>query len=328
MKDVATSLRLWSVVTEAGSRQRTAMKIGIVGLGKMGLNMALRLLDGAGNGATRHEVAAYDHHEENLEQLKQHGGEPAKDLGDLVSKLSAPRCVWLMIGAGKATERALQELAPQLSPGDIIIDGGNANYHDSKRRAQWLEPQGIRFLDAGTSGGIWGRKIGYCLMVGGNADAFKVMEPVFKALAPPDGCLYVGPAGAGHFTKMIHNGIEYGLLQAYAEGFELLEKSDYELDLHRIAHLWNQGSVVRSWLLELAELTFEKNGNLEDVLDYVEDSGEGRWTVEEAIHKSVPAPVITLSLLARFRSRQESSFSAKFIAALRNEFGGHVVKKA
>lgn len=298
------------------------MKIGIVGLGKMGLNMALRLREGG------HDIVAYDHHAENLDVLTKAGGSSAKDLTDLVQKLEAPRCVWLMIGAGKATERALQEVAPQLSPGDIVVDGGNANYHDSKRRAQWLEGQNIRFLDAGTSGGIWGRKVGYCLMIGGDAGAFKHLEPVFKTLAPPDGFLHVGPAGAGHFTKMIHNGIEYGLLQAYAEGFELLEKSDYDLDLLKVAHLWNQGSVVRSWLLELAELTFEKNGDLEDVLDYVEDSGEGRWTVEEAIHKSVPAPVITLSLLARFRSRQESSFSAKFIAALRNEFGGHAVKKA
>ena len=299
-----------------------AMKLGIVGLGKMGLNMALRLREGG------HEVAAYDHHIENLTALADAGGSPAKDLSDLVRQLPAPRIVWLMIGAGKATERALQELIPQLSKGDVIVDGGNANYHDSRRRAELLQTHGIQFLDAGTSGGIWGRKLGYCLMIGGDAQAFARLEPIFKTLAPPDGYLHAGPAGAGHFTKMVHNGIEYGMLQAYAEGFELLKASDYELDLGKISHLWNQGSVVRSWLLELAERAFAHNGDLDAIRDFVEDSGEGRWTVQEAIDKSVPAPVITLSLIARFRSRQASSFSAKVIAALRKEFGGHAVKSA
>lgn len=298
------------------------MELGIVGLGKMGLNMALRLLEGG------HKVIAYDHHPENLNILTKNGGQPVTSVAALVKAVTPPRCLWLMIGAGKATESTVQELAKILNQDDILIDGGNANYHDSVRRAELLKPHGIYFLDVGTSGGIWGRKLGYCLMIGGDKEPFTRMEPVFKSLAPKDGYLHTGPAGAGHFTKMIHNGIEYGMLQAYAEGFELLHASDYELDFGKIAHLWNQGSVVRSWLLELAELTFKKNGKLEDIEDYVEDSGEGRWTVEEAISKSVPAPIITLSLLARFRSRQESSFGAKFIAALRNEFGGHKVKKS
>lgn len=296
------------------------MKLGIVGLGKMGLNMALRLRAGG------HAVAAYDHHIENLNVLTEHGGSAAKDLADLVRQLAPPRVVWLMIGAGKATERALHELIPLLSRDDIVVDGGNANYHDSRRRAELLQQHGIRFMDAGTSGGIWGRELGYCLMIGGDAKTFAHLEPIFRTLAPTDGYLHVGPAGAGHFTKMIHNGIEYGMLQAYAEGFELLKASDYSLDLAKIAHLWNQGSVVRSWLLELAERAFAHHGDLEAIRDFVEDSGEGRWTVQEAIDKSVPAPVITLSLIARFRSRQPSSFSAKVIAALRKEFGGHAIK--
>lgn len=297
------------------------MRIGIVGLGKMGLNMALRLLAGG------HEIAAYDHHQENLDKLKEHGGIPTQGLKELVQALPAPRVVWLMIGAGRATERALTDLLPMLSPDDIVVDGGNANYHDSARRAEQLLAHKIHFVDVGTSGGIWGREVGYCLMIGGERKAFERIEPVCKTLAPEDGYLHVGAAGAGHFVKMIHNGIEYGMLQAYAEGFELLHASDYNVDLYKVSHLWNRGSVVRSWLLELAELTFQKNGKLESIRDYVEDSGEGRWTVAEAIEKNIPAPVITLSLLARLHSRQESSFSAKFIAALRNEFGGHSVKK-
>lgn len=297
------------------------MRVGIVGLGKMGLNMAIRLLEHG------HEVAAYDHHVENLDAMAQHGGVPTKGLAELVKALPAPRCVWLMIRAGEATEKAMRELIPMLAKGDLIVDGGNANYHDSARRAALLAEHGMEFLDVGTSGGIWGRKLGYCLMIGGSDRAFARAEPLFKSLAPPDGYLHVGAAGAGHFTKMIHNGIEYGLLQAYAEGFELLHGSRYQLDLQKVSHLWNQGSVVRSWLLELAENAFERHGDLAEIRDYVEDSGEGRWTVEEAIAQSSPAPVITLSLLARFRSRQEHSFGAKFIAALRNEFGGHAVKK-
>ncbi len=299
------------------------MKLGLIGLGKMGLNMAIRLLEGG------HEVVAYDHHIENLNTLSAHGGTPAKHLQALAAALSPPRCVWLMIGAGKATEHAIQELLPELQKDDVLIDGGNANYHDSVRRAQSLKQKGVHFLDVGTSGGIWGRQLGYCLTVGGDRAAFARAEPLFKTLAPnQDGYLHAGPAGAGHFVKMVHNGIEYGLLQAYAEGFELLNASEYNLDLARTAHVWNQGSVVRSWLLELAELALKKNGRLEGIKDYVEDSGEGRWTVAEAIDKNIPAPVITLSLLARLYSRQPASFSAKFIAALRNEFGGHEIKKS
>lgn len=297
------------------------MRVGIIGLGKMGRNMALRLLAGG------HEVAAYDHHRENLDELARHGGTPVDSELALVAALPEPRCLWLMIRAGDVTERALQQLAPQMSANDIIIDGGNANYHDSVRRARWLAERNLRFLDVGTSGGIWGRERGYCLMIGGNADAFRRAEPLFKTLAPPEGYLHVGPAGAGHYTKMIHNGIEYGMLQAYAEGFELLHASDFKLDLPAIAHLWNQGSVVRSWLLELAQRAFAHDPELDGIRDYVEDSGEGRWTVAEAIDKDVPAPVITLALLARLRSRQSSSFGAKVIAALRAEFGGHAVKK-
>lgn len=298
------------------------MKLGLIGLGKMGLNMAFRLLDGG------HEVVAYDHHAENLEAVQSHGGIPVDGLRALVAHLAPPRCIWLMIGAGKPTESALGELRALLQPGDLILDGGNANYHDSARRGRELREAGIDFLDVGTSGGIWGRKLGYCMMIGGDAAAFARAEPLFQTLAPKDGYLHVGPVGAGHYVKMIHNGIEYGLLQAYGEGFELLHASDYPLDLGKIAHLWNQGSVVRSWLLELAELAFKEDGNgLPDIRDYVEDSGEGRWTVEEAIAKRVPAPVISLSLFERFSSRQETSFSAKFIAALRKQFGGHAVHR-
>ena len=298
------------------------MKLGLIGLGKMGLNMAIRLLEGG------HQVVAYDHHIENLETLSAHGGTRALHLKALVEALSPPRCVWLMIGAGKAVEHAVQELLPQMEKNDILVDGGNSNYHDSVRRAQSLKEKGIYFLDVGTSGGIWGRQLGYCLTIGGALDAFARAEPLFKTLAPKDGYLHVGSSGAGHFTKMVHNGIEYGLLQAYAEGFEILNAGGYDLNLARIAHVWNQGSVVRSWLLELAESAFKKNSHLEGIKDYVEDSGEGRWAVAEAIEKNIPAPVITLSLLTRLHSRQAVSFSAKFIAALRNEFGGHGVKKS
>ena len=220
----------------------------------------------------------------------------------------------------------INALLPLISAGDVLIDGGNSNYHDSMRRAEALKAKKIQYLDAGTSGGIWGLKVGYCLMVGGEEEPFRKIEPLFKTLAPEDGYLYVGPSGAGHLTKMIHNGIEYGMLEAYAEGFELLKASPFKPDLGKVAHLWNHGSVVRSWLLELAELAFSKDPELAKIKGYVEDSGEGRWTIQEAIDRDVPAPVLALSLFARFRSRQEDSFGAKVIAALRNEFGGHKVK--
>jgi len=298
------------------------MKIGFVGLGKMGSNMVERLL------LHNHQVAAYDLSEKAREEVAQKGAEVADSLKELVQKLDAPRAIWIMVPAGKPTQDTIDSLSSLLQKGDIIIDGGNSYYKDSIRRAGQLKEKGIFFLDAGTSGGIWGLKIGYCLMVGGEKDIFLRLEPIFRALAPQDGYAYLGESGAGHFVKMVHNGIEYALLQAYGEGFEIMQaKKDFNLDLGKISHLWNQGSVVRSWLLELAEDVFKKSPRLEEIEGYVIDSGEGRWTVFEAINEEVPAPVINLSLLQRFRSRQKESFSAKVIAALRNEFGGHEVKK-
>jgi 6-phosphogluconate dehydrogenase len=262
--------------------------------------------------------------------VKQHvamGAKGAKDLADLCAQLCAPRVAWVMVPAGPAVQGTIDQLLPGLSKGDIIIDGGNSNFKDSKRRASTLREKGLEFIDAGTSGGIWGLTVGYCLMIGASPEAFTRCEPIFRTLAPPDGYAHVGPPGSGHYVKMIHNGIEYGMLQAYAEGYEILHASkDFELDLHQISAVWNRGSVVRSWLNELAERAFAKDTELAALKGYVEDSGEGRWTVQEAIDLDVPAPVITLSLLTRFRSRQSDSFGAKVIAALRNEFGGHAVK--
>lgn len=296
------------------------MELGMIGLGKMGGNMVRRLLkDG-------HKVIVWNRTREKTDEMEKEGAIGAVTLSNLINKLPSPRILWLMIPA-KAVEDMLNQLLPMLNQGDMVIDGANSNYHDSVRRGKELSLKKIYFLDAGTSGGIWGLQNGYCIMIGGEEDAVKKIEPVLKTLAPIDGYLHAGPTGAGHFTKMIHNGIEYGMLQAYGEGFELLRSSDFQLDLGKIAHLWNQGSVVRSWLLELAESALVKEKDLSSVSAYVEDSGEGRWTVEEAIDKSIPAPVITLSLMARFASRQDESWSAKFIAALRNEFGGHVVKR-
>ncbi len=295
------------------------MQIGIIGLGKMGLNMARRLLAG------QHEVVGLDHHAENRQELAAAGGRATGTIEELVAALAAPRTVWLMIPAGTPTEEALTTLQGLLRAGDLIIEGGNTFYRDSMRRAETFAARGVNYLDAGTSGGIWGLKIGYCLMVGGTEAAFRRAEPLFATLAPPQGYRHVGPSGAGHFTKMVHNGIEYGLLQAYAEGFELLNAAPFPLDLPGLAHLWNQGSVVRSWLLELAGEALANPG-FGDIADYIEDSGEGRWTVAEAIERNVPAPVITLSLLNRLRSRQPASFAGRFIAALRREFGGHRVR--
>ncbi len=297
------------------------MKTGFVGLGKMGLNMVERLLkDG-------HQIVAFARSEQSRKAAAEKGAQTAISLAELVNKLAPPRTVWLMIPAGEPTEKTIELLASLLSKNDILIDGGNSYYKDSIRRSQALKEKGISFLDVGTSGGIWGLSVGYCLMIGGQEQVFQALEPIFKTLAPPDGYAYMGKNGAGHFVKMIHNGIEYALLQAYAEGFELLEtKEEFQLDLGQISHLWNQGSVVRSWLLELAENAFEKDAHLDTIAGYVEDSGEGRWTVLEAIEEAVPAPVIALSLMQRFRSRQAESFGAKVIAALRNEFGGHGVK--
>ncbi len=298
------------------------MKIGFVGLGKMGMNMVQRLLNG------KHGIVAYNRTPETVKMAEEKGAIGAHSIQDLVNKLKTPRIIWLMVPAKGVTEEVINKTVPFLNEGDILIDGGNSFYKDSIRRSEELKKRGIFFLDAGTSGGIWGLKNGYCMMIGGSKTVFEKIEPVFKTLAPENGYAYVGPGGAGHFVKMVHNGIEYALLQGYAEGFEIMRaKKEFNLDLHKIADLWNHGSVIQSWLLELAENAFRKDSNLESISDYVEDSGEGRWTVAEAIEEDVPAPVITLSLLERFRSRQEESFSAKVIAALRNEFGGHPVKK-
>lgn len=298
------------------------MKIGFVGLGKMGSNMVERLLQ------HNHQVVAYDLSEKARREVSDKGAEIVTSLEELVKKLEAPRAVWVMVPAGEPTEDTINSLSSLLQKGDVIIDGGNSYYKDSIKRAEQLKEKSIFFLDVGTSGGIWGLKVGYCLMVGGEKDAFLKLEPVFKSLAPKDGYAHLGENGAGHFVKMVHNGIEYALLQAYGEGFEILQaKKDFKLDLAGISRLWNQGSVVRSWLLELAEDVFKKSPHLEEIEGYVIDSGEGRWTVLEAINEEIPAPVISLSLLERFRSRQKESFSAKVIAALRNEFGGHEVKR-
>ena len=287
------------------------MKLGIVGLGRMGGNMTERLRE------RHHEVMTYD----------RSGNGTAVSLEELVSQLEAPRAVWLMIPAGAPTEEAFQELLTLCAPADVIVDGGNSNFRDSQRRAGAAEQRGLHFVDAGVSGGIWGREVGYCLMVGGDEEPVSRLEPVFRDLAPDDGYAHVGPSGAGHFVKMVHNGIEYGLMQAYAEGFEILQASEFELDLTEIAGIWRYGSVVRSWLLELLHAAFEQDGGeLEGIAGYVEDSGEGRWTVFEAINESVPAPIIANALFARFASRQDESFGAKINAALRKQFGGHAVK--
>lgn len=297
------------------------MQLAMIGLGRMGGNMVQRLLQG------HHELVVFDRSSEVVQQHSAIGATGAKDLVDLCAQLHPPRVVWVMVPAGAPVEHTIEQLLPGLTRGDIIIDGGNSNYKDSKRRAARLKEKGIEFVDAGTSGGIWGLTVGYCLMIGASPEAFKHCEPIFRTLAPPEGYAHVGPPGAGHYVKMIHNGIEYGMLQAYAEGYEILHGSkDFDLDLHQISAVWNRGSVVRSWLNELAERAFEKDVELAALRGYVEDSGEGRWTVQEAIDLDVPAPVITLSLLTRFRSRQGDSFGAKVIAALRNEFGGHAVK--
>lgn len=298
------------------------MKIGFVGLGKMGGAMVERLLIGG------HEVAGFDPNEEAVKNAEDKGAAPAYSLEELVKKFESPRAAWVMVPSGMPTEETIMSLSSLLKKGDTVIDGGNSFYRHSMRRARELRKKGIALLDVGTSGGIWGLKVGYCLMIGGEKEVFKKVEPVFKTLAPENGYAYVGGSGAGHFVKMVHNGIEYALLQGYAEGFEIMAaKKEFKLDLACISHLWNQGSVIRSWLLELAEDIFKKDPRLEDVRGYVEDSGEGRWTVTEAIGEEVPSPVITLSLLERFRSRQKESFGAKVIAALRDEFGGHGIKK-
>jgi 6-phosphogluconate dehydrogenase len=287
------------------------MKIGLVGLGRMGTGIAERLR------RKGHKVVGYDR-DPALSQ--------AGSLGELVAALAAPRVVWVMVPAGEPTELTLNELASLVSEGDIVIDGGNSYYKDSTRRAEMFRERGAHFLDAGTSGGIWGLEVGFCLMLGGPRPAFDTIEPVLEALAPEGGYAHVGPSGAGHFVKMVHNGIEYGMLQAYAEGFDLLQASEFGVDLHQVAALWNHGSVVRSWLLELGERAFAKDPKLESLRGYVDDSGEGRWTVLEAVERGVAADVLAHALFRRFTSREDDSFSMRVIAALRNEFGGHPVK--
>jgi 6-phosphogluconate dehydrogenase len=298
------------------------MQLGMVGLGRMGANMVERLREGG------HECVAYDRNPQAVAAVAATGARGCSSLADLVKALAPPRNVWLMLPAGVPTNSTIDELSRVLERGDVMIDGGNSYWKDAQQRSRELAPKGISFVDAGVSGGIWGLKEGYCLMVGGEQAVCKRLEPIFLTLAPKDGYLRVGPVGSGHFVKMVHNGIEYVMLQGYGEGFEVLETSEFgnELDLQKISHLWNQGSVIRSWLLELAELAFKADPKLEKIAGYVDDTGEGRWTVTDAIDLSVPVPTMALSLFMRFRSRQQDSFSAKVIAALRNEFGGHAVK--
>lgn len=300
------------------------MKIAMVGLGRMGMNMAKRLLKKG------QKVVAYNRSPDKINQLVNKGAIGANSLEDLVAKLPLPRVIWLMLPADQVVDAHIDQLKSILSPNDIVVDGGNSYYKDDIRRADALMKNGIRYLDVGVSGGIWGLQIGYCMMIGGDPKTSAELEPIYKALAPKEGFLYCGPTGAGHFTKMVHNGIEYAMMQAYGEGFEIMEASPYAKGFNyaEIAHLWNQGSVVRSWLLELAEDAFRKNARLDDIQGYIEDSGEGRWTIMQAIETGVPAEVITLSLLRRFRSRQNNPFTERVLAALRREFGGHTVKSS
>ena len=296
------------------------MQLGMIGLGRMGANMTTRLIRGG------HTVVAFDRDPAAVQRSAGDGATGAESLQDLVLKLTPPRAVWIMVPAGPPTDSTVDDLLGLLEKGDVIIDGGNSRWTDSKDRYARCKEHGVSFVDAGTSGGIWGLANGYCLMVGGDDDAVSRVEPIFLTLAPKGGYAHVGPSGAGHFSKMVHNGIEYGMLAAYGEGFEILEKSEYKYDLHELASIWRYGSVVRSWLLELLELALKEDPDLTKIKGWVADSGEGRWTVQAAIDEDVPAPVITMSLMSRFVSRQDESFSAKVIAALRNQFGGHAVK--
>ncbi len=296
------------------------MKIGMVGLGKMGANMTERLLLGG------HQIVAFDLSEEARSAVAAKGAEPAASLEELASKLSPPRAAWVMVPAGPPTNETIAALAQRFEAGDVIVDGGNSNYHEAAPTAELLAAKGVGFVDAGTSGGVWGLKEGYCLMVGGTKESVAVVEPAFLTLAPPGGYAHVGPVGAGHFVKMVHNGIEYGLMQAYAEGFDIMKSAgEFDLDLHEIASIWRYGSVVRSWLLELTERSLAAGSGFDQIKGVVTDSGEGRWTVEEAINRAVPAPAISAALYARFASREQDSFQYRLLAALRNQFGGHAV---
>jgi 6-phosphogluconate dehydrogenase len=297
------------------------MRIGMVGLGRMGANMTTRLLRGG------HEVVAFDIDESARARVAGEGAEPVDSIQQLEEKLTAPRAVWVMVPAGDITEETIESLGNLLDKGDTVIDGGNSRYSDSIRRAEQLAAKGITLLDSGTSGGIWGLEEGFCLMVGGDEDAFSRIEPIFETLAPANGYARVGPSGAGHFTKMVHNGVEYALMQAYGEGLELLHESEFDLDTAQISELWRHGSVVRSWLLDLAARALAGDHDLEQVAPYIDDSGEGRWTLGYAIDHAIPVPTIATALFARFASRQDASFAGKVIAALRKEFGGHPIHK-
>ncbi len=297
------------------------MQLGFIGLGKMGGFMVQRLLNG------NHEVVGFDLSADVVKQIAAKGMTPSTSIDDMVGKLKGRKAVWIMVPAGKPTEDTISKVAPLLAKGDILIDGGNTFYKDDKRRYDELKKKGIHYVDVGTSGGVWGLKNGYCMMIGGDRDVVDYLDPIFKTLGPTDGYAYMGASGSGHFVKMVHNGIEYGMMQAYAEGFEIMKASDYGLDLARIADLWMHASVVRSWQLELTAEGLKNNPTLEGIKGWVADSGEGRWTILEAIDRDVPAPVITLSLFERFHSRQPESFSARMLAMMRNQFGGHEVKK-
>jgi 6-phosphogluconate dehydrogenase len=300
------------------------MQLGFIGLGKMGGNMVHRI-----HRDSDHQVVAFDFSSDAVAAAEEHGATGASSLEDLVSKLSAPRMVWLMVPAGDPTQQTVDQLAELLEPGDTIVDGGNTNWHDDVRRAGELDPKGIHYIDVGTSGGVWGLQVGYCMMVGGHEASVERLAPILDVLAPPDGWRHFGDAGAGHFVKMVHNGVEYGIMQAYAEGFEIMHKSKFPIEMKEVAGLWNRGSVVRSWLCELAERAFEAEGNdLEDIVGHVTDSGEGRWTIVDGIDLDVPTPVITASLYARFYSRGEGDYTHRVLAALRNQFGGHAVERA
>jgi len=305
------------------SLKRDTMQLGMIGLGKMGANMTRRLLEGG------HQIVVTDLNKDAVTAAEQDGAVGAANLVELAQKLSAPRAAWVMIPAGAPTENTLKGLMEVFSDGDIVIDGGNSNYKDTMRRGQILKEKGLQYIDVGTSGGVWGLKEGYSMMVGGTSDAIERIRPILETLAPAadKGWGHVGPSGSGHFVKMIHNGIEYGLMQAYAEGFEIMRaKQDFKLDLHQIGEIWQHGSVVRSWLLDLTVNALEADQDLSQIKGWVADSGEGRWTVAEAIDLDIPTPVIIMSLLARFVSRQDESYSAKLLAAMRNQFGGHAVK--
>ncbi len=299
------------------------MQIGMIGLGRMGMNMARRLMKG------KHEVVVYNRSKEKVEEIAKEGAVAADSIADLVQKLSPRRVVWVMLPAGDTTDEHLAKAATYLSEGDILVDGGNSYYKDDIRREKELVDLGISYMDAGISGGIWGLQIGYCTMIGGKEEDFKYIKPLLKTLAPKEGFLFCGPAGSGHYVKMVHNGIEYAMMEAYGEGFELLQASQYKdsLNFKDVAHLWNQGSVIRSWLLELLESAFDKDPKLEGIKGYVEDSGEGRWTVHQAVESGVSATAIAHSLFKRFQSRNPDLFSDKILAALRNEFGGHGLQK-